>query len=341
MNYAVRLRQLPADFDERRAAYQAALSTLNPKRLPPDQMDSTLRTALDAARLAVRLEVLDATMIETTYASIVISPSVMHDPHSTDWQQRFADLAAQLMTACEQIGNLSAQDEVSRLAQRVARSELHVVLLGASSRGKTTLLNALLGAAYPNPVLTNALELFDSPAIDASLYQERRVSVVDTLAMADAVIVVFDSRLTFVGDERDLVQTTLHDLGYIHSLFFCNRLDQLPVAKRERLVAYWQHQLRPKTIWGTTGIFFGSAREALAGKLDADHQRFAESGVATLEAMLTTWAGAERAYVRLAQPVTRCRALIASIAQATPALPMIDQQLAQLLSAVTPTSVSS
>ena len=153
---------------------------------------------------------------------------------------------------------------------------------------------------WPLELCENGVEIIDSPGLNDDRTQIKIIN--DYIPSVDAVLFVISCMTPVCESEMKLIDRNLHDAGHEDIFFICNHFDQIRPRERDRMVSYVQEKLRNETSFGTDGIFFISALDALDGRLDKDDSMVEGSGILKFEESLTRFLTDKKAKVKILQP---------------------------------------
>ena len=156
---------------------------------------------------------------------------------------------------------------------------------------------------WPLDLCRNGVELIDSPGLNE--HGTRSKVTTDYLARVDAVLFVMSCQALGSQSELAVVDNQIRAAGHTDIFFIANRFDEIRERERERLVLYAQKKLGERTEFGTDGVFFLSALDALDGRLDGDAARVAGSGIERLETRLSHFLAHDRGRLKLLQPTSQ------------------------------------
>ncbi len=148
-------------------------------------------------------------------------------------------------------------------------------------------------------LLKNNVEIIDSPGLNENPVRTR--VTMGYLANADAIIFVFNSLAFGSFEELEYIDTTLAQSGFNKKSIFCvvNRFDMLPTDRdRQKVQKLAEQMLNDRT----EHIFYTSAANALAGKLNGDQALLDSSAMPEVESALAEYLTKERGRVKLATP---------------------------------------
>ncbi|MCK9523590.1 MAG: dynamin family protein [Proteobacteria bacterium] len=155
---------------------------------------------------------------------------------------------------------------------------------------------------WPIDLCRNGVELIDSPGLNE--HGTRSKITTDYLAKVDAILFVMSCQALGSQSELAVVDNQIRAAGHTDIFFIANRFDEIRPKERERIVSYAQTILKDKTGFGTDGIFFISALDALEGRLAGDAARVAASGIENLEEKLSHFLVNHRGRLKLLRPVS-------------------------------------
>nr|QNO41721.1 GTPase Der [Methanosarcinales archaeon ANME-2c ERB4]QNO42498.1 GTPase Der [Methanosarcinales archaeon ANME-2c ERB4] len=153
---------------------------------------------------------------------------------------------------------------------------------------------------WPLGLCESGVEIIDSPGLNEDGARAKITN--EYIPKVDAVLFVISCIAPVSESEMKVIDRNLHGAGHEDIFFIFNRFDQIRPRERDRTVSYGQNALRDETSFGTDGIFFISALDALEGRLDKDDSMVEKSGILKLEESLTRFLTDERAKVKLLQP---------------------------------------
>ncbi|MFF0061373.1 dynamin family protein [Streptomyces sp. NPDC005279] len=122
---------------------------------------------------------------------------------ATEQRLRLAEMCRRTEKAAEQIGNDGAVHDVAALLQRIENEAFHVMVVGDFNRGKSTFVNALLGArvlpvkATPATAVITEVKFGESPAALLWTHDATEPQAVDPDRLVELITVNNAS-----GDER-------------------------------------------------------------------------------------------------------------------------------------------
>jgi GTPase SAR1 family protein len=197
--------------------------------------------------------------------------------------------------------SLAESDQVPPLEVPVDRLEEYAAIRGHEGGQETPY--SKIEILWPLPLCRDGIDFLDSPGFNEDRLRSRVTR--EHIPEADAVLFVLSCTLLGAATEMRLVDRDLRELGFEHLFFVCNRLDEIPPADRARLTAFGRKKLAGYTHLGQSGVWFVSALQALAGKLDGDMARLAESGLPSFERALLEFLHRDRGRIKLLQPTLK------------------------------------
>lgn len=153
---------------------------------------------------------------------------------------------------------------------------------------------------WPLPLCRDGVEVIDSPGLNE--HGARTKITTEYLSQADAVLFVLSCQALASESERRVIENQIRAAGHEEIFFIANRFDQVRKRERERIVEFGKKKLGKYTAFGTDGVFFMSALDALEGRLDDDEEMVAESGILPFEQRLMDFLANERGKVKLLRP---------------------------------------
>jgi hypothetical protein len=153
---------------------------------------------------------------------------------------------------------------------------------------------------WPIELCSQGVTIIDSPGLNE--HGTRTRITMDYLLTVDAVLFVLSCQALASKSEMDVIEQNVRGAGHEDVFFICNRFDEIRERERERLVKFGREKLRAKTSFGSDGVFFLSALDALEGRLAADPAREAGSGLPPFEKALARFLVQDRGKVKLLQP---------------------------------------
>ena len=277
---------------------------------------------------------------------------------------------ADLRRAAGLAGEGAWAERFAGLQERLSGEQVSLAVLGQFKRGKSTLINALLGAdvlptavvpltsvvtvlehgaepgclvrflngqneqvpinalwdyateaanpknekgvreirvLYPSPLLTRGVRIIDTPGI-GSVYEHNTDVTLGFLPQVDAALFLLSVDPPLTKVELDFLHEARAFAGKI--LFLLNKIDAFDQAAVDEAMAFTKGILKGVMEREGLEILPLSAREGLAGRLEADEDLVRASGVAALEERLGHFLRWERA-AALSQAVAKSAAAAA------------------------------
>jgi len=153
---------------------------------------------------------------------------------------------------------------------------------------------------WPLDLCRNGVEIIDSPGLNE--HGTRTKVTTDYLSRVDAVLFVMSCQVLASESEMQVVENYIKASGHEYIFFIANRFDQIRKRERERLVQYALQKLSKHTKFGSEGVHFLSAADALDGRLESDDALVEDSGILKLESSLAQFLTSERGKIKLLQP---------------------------------------
>ena len=153
---------------------------------------------------------------------------------------------------------------------------------------------------WPLGLCKSGVEIIDSPGLNEDGARAKITN--EYIPKVDAVLFVISCIAPVSESEMKVIDRNLHGAGHKDIFFIFNRFDQIRPRERERTVSYGQNALGDETSFGTDGIFFISALDALEGRLDKDDSMVEGSGILRLEKSLRRFLTDKKAKVKILQP---------------------------------------
>lgn len=154
---------------------------------------------------------------------------------------------------------------------------------------------------WPLELCEHGIEIIDSPGLNE--HSTREKITLDYIANVDAVLFVLSCQALASQSEIQVINENVRDSGHEYIYFIANRFDQVRDREKERLVNFGREKLKDKTSFGTEGIFFISAADALDGRLDNNMELIEKSGLIPLEEHLAQFLTKKRGKIKLLQPL--------------------------------------
>ncbi len=152
---------------------------------------------------------------------------------------------------------------------------------------------------WPLGLCQDGVEIIDSPGLNE--HGIRTKVTMEYLNQVDAVIFVFSCGALASASEMNVIEWDLREAGHQELFLVCNRFDQVQVPEQEGLKKYASTKLSPLTDFGTEGVFFLSALDALEGKLAQSPAQVDRSGINHLEQKLMAFLIHDRGRIKLLQ----------------------------------------
>ena len=154
---------------------------------------------------------------------------------------------------------------------------------------------------WPLELCRNNVRIIDSPGLNEHLSRSRITT--EYLPQSDAIVFVFSCHAIASHSEIAVIEDRIRAAGYEEIFFIVNRMDEIRDRDRDRVVAYAIERLAPLTSFGTNGVFFLSAREALEGIERGEDERLHGSGLPDFLVELERFLVHDRGRVKLLQPL--------------------------------------
>ena len=153
---------------------------------------------------------------------------------------------------------------------------------------------------WPIEICRNGVVIIDSPGLNE--HHTRSEITKNYLQQVDAVVFVMSCHALAGLDELNLINQNVRGAGHEDLFFVCNRFDEIRERERKRLVNFGRAKLGDLTSFGTDGVYFISALDALDGRMENDPQLVERSGLLPLESHLTQFLINDRGRIKLLQP---------------------------------------
>lgn len=213
--------------------------------------------------------------------------------------RRLAELQAVLSAMSPQFGMLPQR--VAELLTRLKEERFRLAILGQFKRGKSSLMNALLGEPLlPTGIvplttvptlLRDGLEIIDTPGIGSTILENTRA--------ARAVLPVCDGALFILSPDPAITEVEIDYLRAIQDvarriIFIMTKADLLAPHERTEALDFLRDVLRTRTGLEPERIFPVSARFALEARERGDETLWQESGLEALQQSLADFAQVDK-----------------------------------------------
>lgn len=161
---------------------------------------------------------------------------------------------------------------------------------------------------WPLELLKNGVEIIDSPGLNE--HATRTKVTMDYLRKADAILMVLNAQALCAATEMDFIENDLKGQGFEDPFFIVNRFDCIPKREQEMVKRFAASKLKNYSSFGANGIYYVSALDALDGKLENDHEKYKNSGMADFEKKLSDFLTKNKGKVKLAQPARELKRIL-------------------------------
>lgn len=161
---------------------------------------------------------------------------------------------------------------------------------------------------WPMQLLESGIEIIDSPGLNE--HSTRTKVTMDYIAKADAVIFVLNATALCSMEEMNFIENHLAAQGFSDLFFVVNRFDMIPDKEKERIMKFAVKKLEKLTSFGSEGIFFISAKDALDAKKETDCDKLHKSGLPAFESSLSGFLTLNRGRSRLYLTAQKLRKLL-------------------------------
>ncbi|MBQ4630385.1 MAG: dynamin family protein [Clostridia bacterium] len=161
---------------------------------------------------------------------------------------------------------------------------------------------------WPLELLKNGVEIIDSPGLNE--HATRTKVTIDYLSKADAIIFVLSATSLCSLEEMKFIENTLHAQNFNDIFFVVNRFDLIGENEKRNVVEYANSKLSRYTSFGTNGIYFVSAKNALEAKKDNDAEKLCASAMPGFEERLSLFLTNEKGVAKLSQPAFELRRIL-------------------------------
>lgn len=184
---------------------------------------------------------------------------------------------------------------------------------------------------WPLELLKNGVVIIDSPGLNEHATRTR--VTMEYLNNADAILMVLNSTALCSQTEMQFIENDLKDQGFEEPFFVANMFDRIPPRERSAVQQFAQAKLKDYTNFGTEGIYFVSALDALDGKMEHDAEKYERSGMGPFENRLSIFLTTSKGRAKLAQPAKELRRVL-SVDVLEKSIPMQRQMLQHSLTDV-------
>lgn len=161
---------------------------------------------------------------------------------------------------------------------------------------------------WPLEILKNGVEIIDSPGLNENA--ERTKVTMEYLSKADAIIMLMTADKACAQTEMDFVENILKVNGYDDIFFPVSRFDVIPPKEQAMLRRFVESKVIPYTALEKDGVFFLSSRDALNGKMNGNHELYAQSGVPEFEKALSLYLTNNKGKAKLVQPAKELKRVL-------------------------------
>lgn len=161
---------------------------------------------------------------------------------------------------------------------------------------------------WPLPLLSQGVQIIDSPGLNEHATRTR--VTMDYLSQADAILFVLSAQALCAKEEMTFLENSLAAQGFHDPIFVVNRFDCIPEREKPAIVRFAHQKLEKYTSYGSKGIFFTSALNALEAKKARDSAKLKGSGMAQLELALAEYLIKNKGRVKLTQPAAQLKQIL-------------------------------
>jgi small GTP-binding protein len=160
---------------------------------------------------------------------------------------------------------------------------------------------------YPSPYLQNGVQIVDTPGI-ASIHEHNTEVAYQYLPNADAAVFLVSVDPPITQAEFDFLNDLKKDIPKI--FFILNKIDIVSDHDWGESLEYTKKIIEREAGLNGITIFPLSARDALMGKLQKDHEKLDESGLLPFETALEEFLMNEKGNVLLNMTISRAQGII-------------------------------
>lgn len=163
---------------------------------------------------------------------------------------------------------------------------------------------------WPLDLLKNGVVIIDSPGLNEHATRTR--VTLEYLNNADAILMVLNSTALCSEIEMRFIESDLKGQGFEEPFFIANMFDRIDKREQGMIRQYAETKLKDYTNFGTDGIYFVSAKDALDGKVEQNHDKYDRSGMESFENRLSVFLTTSKGRMKLAQPAKELRRILST-----------------------------